>query len=70
MYAYFKTFRSLLQTTSPNLYLAKYKLGEAKYKLGEAKYKLGEAKYKLYLVEGSRLLTVLCRTDNSFVSYW
>ena len=62
VYAYFKTYISLLQTTSPNLYLAKYKLGEAKYKLGEAKY-------KLYLVEGNGLLAVLCRTDNSFVPY-
>ena len=41
-----------MQTTSPNLDLAKYKLGEAKYKLGEAKYKLGEA-------VGNRLLRVL-----------
>ena len=41
-----------MPTTSPNLDLAKYKLGEAKYKLGEAKYKLGE-------VVGNRLLRVL-----------
>ena len=41
-----------MPTTSPNLDLAKYKLGEAKYKLGEAKYKLGEA-------VGNRLFRVL-----------
>ena len=41
-----------MPNTSPNLDLAKYKLGEAKYKLGEAKYKLGE-------VFGNRLLRVL-----------
>ena len=60
---YYKTCRSLLQTTSPKLYLAKYNLGEAKYKLGEAKYNLGE-------VVCSRLQWVLRLANSSFIALW
>ena len=57
-----KTQFSLIQNTSPNLYLAKYKLYLAKYKPYLAKYRLGE-------VLCSLIKAVLLFTKSRFIAY-